>query len=121
MLWNFKLFMLDGTPVVDPASNTQAIAEGMTSTSIGDKSKAKQWFGKLSAATFYTAEEFEAGVLAAVGTKVVLHFANDQKGRPGVLKEIERFFGGVVASPVSGNSTAPTAFNAPPFPAPVAQ
>lgn len=99
--WLFRLYNLDGTPVIDPKTPGEvAVPEGMSSDKVGTSNtgqyaKARVWLTKLLESKGLgwvdpqDAAAVQAMVDAAVGVFVYLTFAN-VKDKSGNLTEIER-------------------------------
>lgn len=99
MLWNFKLYNQDGTPVTDTISGASpAVAQGMSSTTMGIgrgvEAKARRWCRALLAAKGQTFDENmnpNDRVAHALNARVILNFGRSAGGKDGTLLDIEPF------------------------------
>lgn len=88
--WKFKLFKLNGDPVIDEKSGEQAVGDGLSSQSTGPNSKAREWTLALYGPDAQWDEsadpnEFIAG---AIGRKAMLTYGNNTQGKPGKLRQV---------------------------------
>ena len=109
--WQFLLYNFDGTPVVDPKTSAIAVAEGLSSDTVGIgkgvPAKARGWLSKLLEAKGLQFVEpgNEGDVLTMIeqakGARVILHFGKSQGGKDGTLTEIEIIRTAGVSTPAS--------------------
>lgn len=120
--WKWALFNVDGTPVIDPQTNAQAVGEGLSGTSLGfgkdgDAAKGRVWLQAHLATKGIvfpedvTDEQIPGYVEAASGCYVFLTYGTKPRDTKVFLKTVEPY------DPNAPVAAAPVPVQVPPTPA----